>query len=263
MRSSDGGTTWKSPGPSLTDYAAVAQPGQPAGDDRLLLDTQFAFEVYDEATGRVTLGPSVPAGIVTVWSPAFVDANTFFAAGTTATQEALLVPGALGATAPQSNELLRCTLAACTDVGTLPHADTQIVVSPNYATDHTFAMWSGNQVDVTRDGGATFSSIMSLLPGSGPWGITFTGGTASGPQLMVSTEAFSPYPFKDYVSEVDFSSGSPSVINHDVTALGGNQLIGLTWTPDGHLWSTLSAGTQGGRGPICSADLGATWAAHC
>lgn len=267
LRSGDGGATWTDTGTYESTASVAAQPGQPAGADKIVVEGTDLFQVYDEATGQVALGPSVPAGIVELWPLTFIDDNTFIAPATTAVELAEVgpfIPGSLvGAPAPP-NDLLRCTLSACVDLGTLPHNDTQIAMSPDYAGDHTFAAWAGNQVDVTRDGGSTFSSVMSLVPGQAPWGIAFTRSTGAGPELVVSSLAFDQQTARStsWVTDIVLTSGGPVATTHDTTAYGTP--FGMTATPDGRLWTSMMPGpTTSGSGPMCSADAGATWSADC
>src|SRR5258708_27629294 len=105
-------------------------------------------------------------------------------------------------------------------------------------------------VDVTQDGGSTFTSVTGL---PGVWGgATMISDGASGPRFVASTAVDGAHP---YVSDVVFSGSSYSITSNLTT-----QRISLNaWSPDGHLWG----GTVNPTGPVCSSDLGATWAAHC
>jgi len=286
-RSSDGGSTWQSiddnPGSGIP---MLAQPGQSAGHDHIVipLPDVNGFQTYDEATGHVTPGPTVPADIITVNSPVWADASTFFAIGYTPQERAESFASAevsadsflvtsfalppiptvppLVDPLPAPAEVLKCTLTSCTDFATVPQGGTQLAVSPDYSTDHTFAVWGpeGTTFAITQDGGSSFSTV-SGLPGGDPvvsaiWGLTFRSDGRTGPRVSVSTATFTSQQFS-WVSDVDFSGGSYTTTSHDTTSF--RIIHPLEAAPDDNLWS----GALSGPGPECSSNGGSTWAVHC
>jgi len=280
-RSSDGGSTWHAAtwqsigagdDPTMSGVMS-AQPGQPAGHDHIVLSRSqgTGFETYDEATGDITLGPTMPPGFVAFGSPVWADANTFFVMAYTPQEYAESLVGGVtsgsvvtvASPSPTPSEVVKCTLTSCTHVATVTQGGTGLAVSPDYGTDHTFAVWGSTGATsptfaITQDGGSSFStvSISGEPSGTAIAALTFMSDGNSGPRVAVSTAGFSNG-FVSWVSDVDFSGGSYTVTSYDTSSF--HTLQPLEAAPNDNLW----AGALSGPGPECSSNGGSTWGVHC
>ncbi len=257
-RSDDGGNSFHVVVPRADFPAAV--PGGAAGKAKIMtvVADDTAFAVYDEATGLVAPGPSIPAGIVSVIQPTFADANTMFVPALTAQEEAGLNSGPTNwpsclLQGCVNEEILRCTLTACTDVATVDFGVIQVSVSPDYATDHTIAAG----LFVSRDSGDTFTRITGV---SGLFqSEAFVADAPTGPELVLDTTSGGMPFVADTVTQVVFSGASYTTTSN---AAPTYLMQSMAWSPDGHLWNAGNA--QNARGPFCSSDDGVTWTSpHC
>ena len=247
-RSDDTGGGWRQTGLGISGLTAAARPGQAAGHAQIVIQGNRGFSTYDEASETTTAGPTVPLGDQP-YNPAFVDADTFFTTALTPAEEATTFVSGL---APAHSQLLRCTLTACTDEGTLSNWEDSVFVSPDYASDHAIALW-GNDLEVSTDGGASFTTITGL-PFFAVDGVTFTADAATGPRLVVTGVVSGN---TTATTQVVFSGSSYTLSTVDTTPYG--MVRSLAYTPDGHIWGARILG----NGTLCSADLGSTWAATC
>ena len=248
-RSDDGGHTFSPALPEASWVPAAANPDSPAGDPQVILGSP-ALTVYHVATRVVTPGPALPAGITRIGQITFVDTDTMLLTGNRADP---------AAPDQEDGVVVRCS-PACSVVASFPGTTGWSTAIPAVGRTHTVAVFSGNQLAVSRDGGATFSPATTLpyqtqtaaiAPGAAGTATILVApvrqaGVAA-PALLSSNDSggsFTAMP----------AAGLPATVSMgEVLAL-----------PDGHLLAALvRPDSSGDLGVRCSGDGGANWRVAC
>jgi hypothetical protein len=179
---------------------------------------------FDVASGLVSPGAALAAGERPV---------AVAAAG--GTGELFVVTAGISG----SSAVLRCSTAGCVTLDRLPSGSlAQVVVSPQFAVDHTLFVASATDVLVSRDGGATFATTPHA--GGGVASIAAVAG-AQGTVLDVCRRPAGS--FASTLSQEAIAAGSSAVVPlpriFDVTSVTG--------MPDGSLVVTLDMFSSDGR----------------
>jgi len=228
---------------------AAVDPTSAPGDTRVLVAAAQPV-VYSAGTGRITPGPSLPAGLGQPDSATFLGHSGMV----------LLAAQSVDSVVPSSAQavVVRCAVAgACVSVFQVPGTRLSLAVSPAFDSDHTVVAYSSSHVYVSHDGGVSFGdatpalsgSIRDVALGSGAdctstclvVATTWVAGTEQG-QLLLSDDGGATYGVVDAATPI-----------RSVTFLGDDRLLAGRDTPD--------AGGQ--WGVRCSADDGESWGSTC
>ncbi|MHB8719738.1 MAG: RNA polymerase sigma factor [Candidatus Dormibacteria bacterium] len=251
QRSDDGGATFRTVVPGVTQ--AAMQPGAAAGQASIML-ASVPLLVYSEATGLVSPGPALPAGV------GAVDAITYLGDG----QHVVIAgeradPLARGQT---DAVLAVCDALQCSVNAAFPGVrPSAVVASSSEGSGGTVVALVGGALAVSRDDGASFT-MARIGDGAAAYALAMSSRYATFPELLVianmDTVGVSSQLLQTFDGGAAFTalavSGLPAAAVFNAAAI----------LPDGAL--LIGPFTHSGDGALgirCSADGGRTWAAAC
>ena len=249
QRSDDGGATFRTvvPGPA----PAAVDPRSATGSTRVLIAAQVPV-VYDAATGGLSAGPALPAGVTAPVDVAYLSGG-----------EAVFSADRLD---PAANTLQDGVIVACPASRpcsvTLVAPDRPVIdlAAPSApSAPGAIVAWSSAWVAVSRDGAASFHDV--ALPGSAPIDSVTLGPGPSPVHLVVAQR--SSVQGDDHLLQSPDGGASFAALSTPGQSFGhvGDAVL----LPDGHELVALTQppGEGSSFGIRCSSDGGSRWSATC
>jgi len=249
QRSSDGGATFTALLPKVS--RAAIDPGAKPGNGRILLATAPLL-VYGQASGLVSSGPTLPAGIVGVSDVQFISDQLVVVAGQRVDP---LAPG-------QSDAVVMvCTWSSCPGGTAFPGKQPgRLFVSPTAEADHTLGVALGSAIELSHDYGKSFSALSS--PGlAAVLALGFDPAFATSHSLLLAGRSASPPGRPVILSTVD---GGSSLSPVGDGGLPNGSIGAVVMLPDDHwLVGMQTPDLLGDWGMRCSGDHGQHWTPSC
>ena len=249
QRSDNGGTSFHVVVPGAAP--AAVSPASTPGDTRILVASNPLVS-YDSASGAVTPGPVMPAGLTTLDSVAFAGTGGIFFVTGERVDPAAADSGGLSGT------VIRCApLIGCAVVESAPGvSNLQLMASPTFDTDHTVFASAKTALLRSQDGGATFTDIAA--PAGATWQAAALAGDRDGSVVFAFSQlATGGRLLRSPDAASSFTRVEPGLQARDV-------LVTLSILPDGTM---LGSGTDTASGDTlgiqCSRDSGQHWNATC